>query len=92
MGRYYENMEKYISDRISQAEHGKPEAYYDLGLLFSTGHGVDADYVEAHKWFNLAAIQGVERAKADRAELAQDMDSYEIAEAQRMAREWIDRG
>ena len=91
MGRYYENMEQYISERISEAEKGEAEAYYDLGLLFSTGQGVDLDYVEAHKWFNLAAIQGVERAKVDRAELAMDMDSGEIAEAQRMAREWVGR-
>jgi hypothetical protein len=92
MGRYYKNMEQYISERISQAEKGEAEAYYDLGLMFSTGQGVDLDYIEAHKWFNLAAIQGVERAKVDRAELALEMDTYEISQAQRMAREWVGRG
>lgn len=39
------------------------EALYDLGILFSTGQGVDMDYVEAHKWFNLAALRGVIEAR-----------------------------
>lgn len=65
------------------------EALYDLGILYSTGQGVEMDYVEAHKWFNLAALRGVNEARDWRAELAREMSMDQIAEAQRQAREWL---
>jgi TPR repeat protein len=70
------------------AETGEPEALYDLGLAYATGHGVGVDLVSAHKWFNLAAMSGVKKALAERAELAREMSANEIAEAQRLARAW----
>lgn len=60
-----------------------------LGLLFSTGQGGAVDYVEAHKWFNLAALMGCEPAKHYRREISIEMGPDEIAEAQRSAREWL---
>ncbi|RMF10941.1 MAG: sel1 repeat family protein [Alphaproteobacteria bacterium] len=80
---------RYLQDRIQAAEAGEPNALYDLGLLYSTGQGVNLDYVQAHKWFNLAALRGVRRAQVDRTELAREMSPIEIAEAQRQAREWM---
>jgi len=71
------------------AAQGRPDALYDLGLLYSTGNGVDPDYVTAHMWFNLAAMQGMRRAKVERAELAKEMSPAEVAQAQRRAREWL---
>ncbi|MEJ2458732.1 MAG: hypothetical protein P8Y58_11525, partial [Novosphingobium sp.] len=47
------------------------------------------DLIEAHKWFNLAAVAGHEEAAACRAEVADEMTAREIAEAQRRAREWL---
>ncbi|MDG1996620.1 MAG: hypothetical protein P8J14_09005 [Emcibacteraceae bacterium] len=79
----------YIKDRLAAAETGKAEAYYDLGLLYSIGHGVEQDNVEAHKWFNLAAMRGMLSAQIDRAEVADDMSHVEISQAQRKAREWV---
>lgn len=79
----------YVSERMEQAESGTTEALYDLGLLYSLGQGVDQNYIEAHKWFNLAAIRGMKSAQIDRAEIAEDMSNMEIATAQRMAREWL---
>ncbi|WP_262690485.1 SEL1-like repeat protein [Kordiimonas aestuarii] len=90
MGQKDRDLYDYVADRLAKAETGAPDAYYDLGLLYSTGHGVDQDYVQAHKWFNLAAIRGLQRAAVDRCELARDMDKLDIAEAQRQAREWLD--
>ncbi len=55
---------------------------------YSSGLGVVRDYVLAHKWFNIAAVHGSPEARVDRSELALDMTSEEIAEAQRLAREW----
>ncbi|MCW5750373.1 MAG: SEL1-like repeat protein [Alphaproteobacteria bacterium] len=59
-----------------------------LGLDYSTGRGVPVDLVEAHKWLNLAAMDGNEEARRLRAEIARDMTAEEIADAQRRAREW----
>jgi TPR repeat protein len=79
----------YIGNRVIAAELGEPDALYDLGLFYSTGQGVEQNFVEAHKWFNLAAMRGVRRAQVDRRELARDMSSFDVAEAQRQAREWL---
>lgn len=76
-----------------EARSGKPNALYQLGLAYSTGQGgVPIDLVTAHKYFNLAAMRGVEEARGWRAELAQQMSSAEIAEAQRQARVWLQTG
>jgi TPR repeat protein len=64
---------------------------YQLGLAYSTGRGVQPDYVVAHKWFNLAAMRGSREARDYRAELATQMSGAEIAQAQRLAREWLNR-
>ncbi len=88
MGRFYQNLNEYVNKRLEAAENGQPEAYYDLGLLYSTGQGVKRDFISAHKWFNLAALKGMKRAQVDRAELAREMNAREIAEAQKKAREW----
>jgi TPR repeat protein len=83
-------MEKpYVESCMAAAERGEPQALYDLGLIYSTGQGVELDYVTAHKWFNLAAMRGIRRATVDRAELAADMTEEEVARAQKMAREWV---
>jgi len=73
----------------SEAKQGRADALYNLGLAYSTGQGVNVDYVAAHKWFNLAAMKGSEIAKSWRAQISREMDSSQIAEAQRLAREWL---
>ncbi len=79
-----------IRSRLADAERGDVEAYYDLGVSYSTGRGgVLVDLVEAHKWFNLAALSGDTRAQACRAEISFEMTAREIAEAQRQARSWL---
>jgi len=72
---------------IAEADGGS-EALYQLGLSYSTGHGVPQDLVLAHKWLNLAAMTGSREARGIRAEIARDMTPAQIAEAQRLAREW----
>lgn len=73
----------------SDAKLGRADALYNLGLAYSTGQGVGVDYVAAHKWFNLAAMKGSEIAKSWRAQISREMNSSQIAEAQRLAREWL---
>ena len=79
-----------LRSRIAEAEHGSVEALYDLGVSYSTGRGgIQVDLIEAHKWFNLAALSGDTRSQACRAEISVEMTAREIAEAQRQARAWL---
>jgi hypothetical protein len=79
-----------IATCLAAAAGGDVSAYFDLGVAFSTGsHGAQSDMIEAHKWFNLAAVSGHEEAQHCRAEVAEEMTAREIAEAQRRARAWI---
>ena len=66
---------------------------FRMGLLYSTGQGgAPLDYVSAHMLFNLAAMRGSVEAKIYRKELAGEMLSEDVAEAQRQAREWLAHG
>ena len=79
-----------IENRIASAARGDINAYFDLGMAFSSGSGgIDVDLVQAHKWFNLAALNGNARGQECRAEIAEEMSAREIAEAQRQARAWL---
>lgn len=79
-----------MESHLADAARGNADALYDLGVAFSTGSGgVDVDLIEAHKWFNLAALNGSEMAMLCRADISDDMTAREIAEAQRQARAWL---
>ena len=62
---------------------------FDLGMMYSVGRSVPVDYVTAHKWFNLAAMQGNREAARLRQEVAEQMSRADIAAAQRAARAWL---
>lgn len=79
-----------IESRLADAAIGSVDALFDLGIAFSTGGGgLDVDLIEAHKWFNLAALNGSEEAMMCRADISDDMTAREIAEAQKQARAWL---
>ena len=79
-----------MESRLAEAASGDAEALYDLGIAYSTGSGgIDVDLIEAHKWFNLAALNGSEEAMTCRAEISDEMTAREIAEAQKEARAWL---
>jgi TPR repeat protein len=79
-----------ISSRLRDADGGDINALFELGVTYSTGRGgTDVDLVEAHKWFNLAALNGCTRGQACRAEISVEMTAREIAEAQKAARAWL---
>lgn len=65
------------------------DAMYSLGIMYSTGQGVSLDYIQAHKWFNLAAMMGNGEAREWRGQLADEMNQSDIAEAQKEARAWL---
>ncbi len=60
----------------------------NLGALYYNGQGVPQDYVTAYMWFILASVEGDKLAIENRDLLAKEMTPAQIAEAQKMAREW----
>ena len=56
--------------------------------MYKTGRGVPQDDAEAVKWYRMAAGQGVEIAVEFRNMVSKEMIPAQIAEAQRVAREW----
>lgn len=74
------------------ADQGHPLAQTKLGIMYEDGEGVPQDRVRAHMWFSLASAQGSELAGAFLAELTKQMTPAQIAEAQRLAREWKPKG
>lgn len=66
------------------------EDLFRLGLIYSTDvEDRGPDFIEAHKWFNLAAMLGSMPAKAYREELGYEMSPEDITQAQRAARDWL---
>lgn len=90
MGNSLKSARFLVESRLRDAARGDAKACFDLGIVYSSGaEGIDVDLVEAHKWFNIAAVSGSERAQECRAEIAEDMSAREIIEAQKAARAWL---
>ncbi len=66
------------------------EDMFRLGLIYSTDmEDRGPDFIEAHKWFSLAALMGSLPAKAYREELKFEMTARDLTLAQRAARGWL---
>lgn len=83
-----------LQRRIDLANKGNAPAQFNLGLVYSIGQGVPQDYIQAHKWYNLAAARytALETEYRDKAVKYRDIVSAkmtpgQIAEAQKLARE-----
>jgi TPR repeat protein len=74
--------------RAAEQSGMNTEAQYNLGCLYSKGEGVLIDYVEAYKWFNLASANGNIDAKKGLSIVEQLMTPEQIAEGQKLAREF----
>ncbi len=70
------------------AEQGDANAQYNLGVFYDNGLGIPQDLVRAYMWLSLAALQGRESAATFRDLIARLMTPAQIAEAQKLAREW----
>ena len=88
----------YQSDPLAQfwfrkaAEQKDALAFAKLGLMYARGWGVSRDFIQAHMWYNLAAANGRKDVAEMRDELAKQMTPAQIAEAQKLAREWKPKG
>jgi uncharacterized protein len=97
LGDLYEQGEGVPEDHVEAvrwfrlaADQGYADAQTDLGVKYSNGEGVPEDDVLAYMWFNLAAARGDELAQENKDGIAQRMTGAEIAEAQRLSREWLE--
>jgi uncharacterized protein len=74
------------------ANQGHTLAQSNLAFMYRDGEGVPQDYVKAHMWFNLASAGAPATSRANyveyRDELAKKMTPAQMAEAQKLAREW----
>jgi TPR repeat protein len=80
---------------LKAADQGYVWAQNNLGVLYQYGRGVPQDLVQAHMWFNLAATyapasEARNRVLAirNRAVVTGKMTPAQLAEAQKLAREW----
>ncbi len=76
------------------ADQGNVRAQYRLGGMYADGLFVSQDFVQAHMWLSLAAsglsdAEDRDPAVGDRDRVAKQMAPNQIAEAQRLAREWL---
>ena len=70
------------------AEQGHAGAQLNLGVIYDNGEGVPEDDVQAYAWYSIAAAQGHELAKKNKEKIATDMSRDQIAEAQKLSREF----
>ena len=83
------------------AEQGDAEAQYNLGLIYATGIGAREDHVQAYKWLVLASVGTPDAKNLDRVKwkitwrlrkrLEGNMTEEQLAEANRLASEWIEK-
>ncbi len=59
-----------------------------MTFAYAKGEGVPEDFVQAHMWVNLAGAQGEQQADKNRDIISKLMTPAQIAEAQKLAREW----
>jgi hypothetical protein len=82
------------------AHQSFPPALFDLGVMYGKGDGGERDFVQAHMWFTLAASNFTrpfekewhDKAVRNRDWVASKMTPTQIAEAQKLAREWKPEG
>jgi len=70
------------------ANQGLSQAQDILGDLYANGQGVPKDYVKSYKWLILAQKAGTTKTSNRIDQLMPLMTQDQIAEGQRLAREW----
>jgi TPR repeat protein len=88
----FTDMEIAEAHAAARTTAAQSEDLYKLGLIYSTGQSGAVDLVQAHMWFNLAAVRGSDAAKECRREIADQLSKDEVATAQKRAREWLAKG
>jgi TPR repeat protein len=76
------------------ADQGDAYAQNNLGVMYAKGQGVLQDYVSAYFWYTVAEARGTydtqKEAAKDRDDIAAKMTPQQVADAQELAREWLE--
>ena len=72
------------------AEQGHAESQWLLGIMYDKGDGVPEDDVLAYMWFNLSGAQGHVSAQESEDIIEMRMRGDQIAEAERLSRDWME--
>lgn len=71
------------------AEQGNIAAQLFLTTMYEDGRGVLRSYIQAYKWYSLTASKGDLTTIIFRIRIAEQMTPAEIAEAQKLSRDWL---
>lgn len=71
------------------AEHGNGTALYNLGAFYARGTGVEQDFVEAWKWFELARLKGDASAETARDQVAKGLTPAGRKHAGQLVDAWL---
>jgi hypothetical protein len=82
------SLSQFVEAQDKAAKRGDGKAQLYLGEAYAKGVGVPKDFVLAYMWLNLASSGGIEIAASERDNIASEMNSEQIADAQRLTREW----
>jgi uncharacterized protein len=83
-----QNLSIALKRYLELANRGDYRGQKIVGQIYENGDGVLQDFVLAHMWYNLAEASGGGQAKKYRERISLKMTSKQIAEAQRLARQW----
>ena len=83
-------MNTYALDRKA-ADQGNANAQINLARMYYSGLGVPKDITKAHMWSNISGAGGNQIGSENIANIEKLMTSVQIAEAQRLAREWTEK-
>ena len=79
-----------LEEWLPLAENGHARAQHDVGRMYFLGYGVSQNAVKAYMWVYLAGTLEA-KWKLHLATIASPMTPTQIAEAQRLAREWMEK-
>ena len=65
-------------------------SHFNLAIMYGRGEGMEPDFRLAHMHLNLASYYKHPRAAKIRDKTAEEMTREEIAQAQTMARKWLE--
>ena len=72
------------------AGQGHADAQYYLGIMYDSGQGMPKDGIQAYAWVSVAAAQSFEHADEISEMMTFGMTRAEIAEAQKLSREYLE--
>lgn len=83
------NPDKAMGWFFKAAKQRYTKAMIEIGEKYMSGTGVEPSLVEAYKWFQLADINGHETAAQKMKEIAAELTSEQIRQAEHLANNWL---